>query len=90
MQPLPLGPATFNFHRGQNRWLKERTWEAKLNGDEGGWRRTKKKKNHLLFGAFFFFFLNMFDFLVDAIVCAAHVFFSFLEINNLQVCEAQL
>lgn len=32
----------------------------------------------------------MFDFLVDAIVCAAHVFFSFLEINNLQVCEAQL
>lgn len=54
---------------------------------EGG-QRKKKKIIYCLVP--FFFFLNMFDFLVDAIVCAAHVFFSFLEINNLQVCEAQL
>lgn len=51
---------------------------------EGGQRKKKS------FNPFFFLSKNIFDFLVNAIVCAAHVFFSFLEINNLQVCEAQL
>lgn len=55
---------------------------------EGGHRKQKKVIYCLV--PFFFCFKNIFDFLVDAKVCAAHVFFSFLEINNLQVCEAQL
>jgi len=35
-------------------------------------------------------FLNISIFLVDAIVCAAQVFFSFIRINTLQVSEVQL
>lgn len=79
IQLSPLDPSTFNFHRKQNRWLKEHgkssSRERKLVEGEK-W----EKKAFLSFNVYSFSWW---------IQCVLHVF-SLLEINNLQVCGVQL